>query len=266
MPGLPSSHAFAPDRWKAPPVNPPRYRTLDGVELVLPVSMNRWVLVPRALVEHEPDLIWALDYDDGEPLSPPVRDELGGDPDLDFSEGSLLVPIERWNSRAMTEPALDGSVAVGASHDGSQYRDPASAVGSAFVPQLPQRRSGGLRVARAGHATAHVITSSVIAMTGALRWAVNALLLLLALSFAAAVVQWLVPLGERMSTTEIGTGVVLLLGAMLCSALSRRSGAGHGPMRSEGALALGHAAHAIFIAGATVVAFAFATYMMGFGP
>ena len=68
---------------------------------------DRWVLVPRGLARDEPDLIWALEYEDV-PLAPQLRDELGGDPWLDYSDGALLVPIERWNARAAVEPALVG--------------------------------------------------------------------------------------------------------------------------------------------------------------
>ena len=43
---------------------PPRYRTLDGDEVELPLAMDRWVLVPRTLARFDPELAWTLDYDD----------------------------------------------------------------------------------------------------------------------------------------------------------------------------------------------------------
>ena len=80
-------------------VTPPRYRTLDGDEVELPLAMNRWVLVPRELARFDPELAWTLDYDD----APEPED---ADPRLDFSAGALLVPVERWNEHAALEPNL----------------------------------------------------------------------------------------------------------------------------------------------------------------
>ncbi len=80
-------------------MTPPRYRTLDGEEVDLPLLMGSWVLVPRALARFDPELAWALDYDDG-----PEPDD--GDPRLDFSDGALLVPVGRWNEHAELEPNL----------------------------------------------------------------------------------------------------------------------------------------------------------------
>src|SRR3954468_22689110 len=80
-------------------MTPPRYRTLDGDELELPLAMDRWVLVPRALARFDPELAWTLDYDDGpEPEHADAR--------LDFTAGALLVPVERWNEHAALEPNL----------------------------------------------------------------------------------------------------------------------------------------------------------------
>src|SRR4051794_36145035 len=77
----------------------PRYRTLDGDEVELPLAMDRWVLVPRTLARFDPELAWTLDYDD-------APEPEGADPRLDFSSGALLVPVERWNERAELEPNL----------------------------------------------------------------------------------------------------------------------------------------------------------------
>lgn len=243
-------------------MNRPGYRTLDGIELELPVSMDRWVIVPRTLVEREPDLIWVLDYDDGPPISPPARDELGADTDLDFSEGSLLVPIERWNSRAVIEPALIATQVVGDA--GARWQEFGSA--SRAPSTLARARPGSVKAARAGHATARVITSSVSAAVATVGWAINALALLLALSFAVAVGQWLVPLRNGMSSTEVGTGAVLLVSATLLCALSRRVCDASWPVPGERALAIAHAAHMIVAAGAMVIAGVFAAFVMGFGP
>src|SRR3982751_5040498 len=80
-------------------MSPPRYRTLDGDELELPLVMDHWVLVPRALAHFDPELAWTLDYDDA-----PEPDD--ADPRLDFSAGALLVPVERWDEHAALEPNL----------------------------------------------------------------------------------------------------------------------------------------------------------------
>jgi len=77
----------------------PRYRTLDGDEVELPLAMDRWVLVPRTLARFDPELAWTLDYED----APEPED---ADPRLDFSGGALLVPVERWNEHATLEPNL----------------------------------------------------------------------------------------------------------------------------------------------------------------
>src|SRR3954447_10014056 len=80
-------------------MEPPRYRTLDGDEVELPLAMDEWVLVPRALARFDPELAWTLDYDD----APEPED---ADPRLDFSAGALLVPAARWNEHAELEPNL----------------------------------------------------------------------------------------------------------------------------------------------------------------
>jgi hypothetical protein len=78
---------------------PPRYRTLDGDEVELPLVMDSWVLVPLALARFDPELAWTLDYEDA-----PEPDD--ADPRLDFSAGALLVPVTRWNEHAAVEPNL----------------------------------------------------------------------------------------------------------------------------------------------------------------
>jgi hypothetical protein len=67
---------------------PPRYRTLDGQEVELPLAMGPWVLVPRGLARFDPELAWTLDDEDA-----PEPDD--ADPRLDFSAGALPVPVER---------------------------------------------------------------------------------------------------------------------------------------------------------------------------
>src|SRR4051794_1179818 len=80
-------------------MEPPRYRTLDGDEVELPLVMDRWLLVPRTLARFDPELAWTLDYED-------APEPEGADPRLDFSSGALLVPVERWNEHASLEPNL----------------------------------------------------------------------------------------------------------------------------------------------------------------
>lgn len=78
-------------------MSPPRYRTLDGEEVELPLAMDRWVLVPRGLARFDPELAWTLDYEDA-----PESD--AADSRLDFSDGALLVPVDRWNEHADSSP------------------------------------------------------------------------------------------------------------------------------------------------------------------
>src|SRR5215210_640709 len=80
-------------------MSPPRYRTLDGDEVELPLAMGSWVLVPRALARFDPELAWTLDYED-------APEPQADDPRLDFSAGALLVPVDRWNEHAALEPNL----------------------------------------------------------------------------------------------------------------------------------------------------------------
>src|SRR3954466_2666970 len=87
-------------------MSPPRYRTLDGEEVELPLAMDRWVLVPRTLARFDPELAWTLDYED----APEPED---ADPRLDFSGGALLVPVGRWNEHAALEPNLAPCLGAG---------------------------------------------------------------------------------------------------------------------------------------------------------
>jgi hypothetical protein len=80
-------------------MSPPRYRTLDGDEVELPLAMDAWVIVPRVLARFDPELAWTLDYED-------APEPEGADPRLDFSAGALLVPVDRWNEHAVLEPNL----------------------------------------------------------------------------------------------------------------------------------------------------------------
>ena len=224
----------------------PAFRTLDGAELALPVRDDRWVLVPRELARAEPDLIWTLEYEDA-PLTPQLRDELGGDPWLDCSDGALLVPIERWNTRAAIEPALVGG--------GTGTSAPAAQPRFTDVP-LWEHRAPMSDVARAARSTASMLVRSADISCRAARWTVGAVALALAMSFAVAVGGWLVALHDGLSGSELGNGVILLCGATLLAALSRRLCRG----------TLGAAAHAIFSAGAALVAFVFAVFLVGLGP
>src|SRR3954453_22988813 len=80
-------------------MSPPRYRTLDGDEVELPLAMDQWVLVPLELARFDPELAWALDYEDA-----PVPED--ADARLDSSAGALPLPVARWNEHAELEPNL----------------------------------------------------------------------------------------------------------------------------------------------------------------
>lgn len=224
----------------------PALRTLDGIELPLPVDDGRWVLVPRELARNEPDLIWTLEYDDA-PLVPQLWDDLGGDPWLDYSDGALLVPIERWNVRAAVEPALV-----------SGYATPSLIVcGSRDAPTCPAaarpRRRDPAPTARV---SVGVITGVAHTTVSAIRCVVDGIALMLAMSFAVAFGEWLVPLRDGMSGAELGNGAILLPSAVTLGALTRRV------CFNE----LGRAACAIYRAGATLIVLAFAIFLLGYEP
>src|SRR4051794_18681879 len=109
-------------------MSPPRYRTLDGEEVELPLAMDRWVLVPRGLARFDPELAWTLDYED----APEPED---ADPRLDFSVGALLVPVDRWNEHAELEPNLAPCRAA-------TSESPTSRVGNARTALALWRRRG----------------------------------------------------------------------------------------------------------------------------
>lgn len=224
----------------------PAFRTLDGIDLTLPVDDGRWVLVPRELARHEPDLIWALEYEDVT-LTPQRRVLLGGDPWLDYSFGALLVPIERWNARAAVEPTLVGGHTT-PSPIGCGPRD------APARPAAPRPR---------WRDPAHTVRVSVRVITGvahttlsATRCVVGGIALMLAMSFAVAVGEWLVPLRDGLSGAELGNGAILLPSALALGALTQWMCFG----------ALGRAACAIYRAGAALVVLALATFLLGYGP
>lgn len=157
-------------------MSPPRYRTLDGDELELPLMMDHWVLVPRALAHFDPELAWALDYDDA-----PEPDD--ADPRLDFSSGALLVPVERWNEHAELEPNLAPC--------GPQ---------STVPPQL-------IGVSSSHDADRYTMSPSLGAIVA--RWVVLALAVL-ATAYVAAVGVWLWTLRDGISGPDVSTGLFLV--------------------------------------------------------
>src|SRR4051794_22134232 len=165
-------------------MSPPRYRTLDGDEVELPLAMNQWVVVPRALARFDPELAWALDYDD----APEPGD---ADPRLDFSAGALLVPVERWNEHAELEPHLDPCRR--ARTGGSRF---ASTPPTSDAPDRPSsddsRRPAGLSVA------------TVAARSTVLALAVSAG------AYVVAVGAWLWSLRDGISGPTVSTGLLLV--------------------------------------------------------
>ena len=181
-------------------MSPARYRTLDGDEVELPLAMDQWVLVPRALARFDPELAWALDYDDA-----PEPDD--ADPRLDFSTGALLVPIERWNEHAELEPNL------GPCHL-------AAAGGSSFLPAPP-----------ASHVTARPTNDDVRRRPGVGLAALGARLTALALAalasaYVLAVGLWLWSLRDGISGPDVSTGLLLVGAAVLLAWLAGIAGAG----------------------------------------
>lgn len=182
----------------------PRYRTLEGDEVALPLAMNRWVLVPRELARFDPELAWSLDYDD----APAPED---ADPRLDFSEGALLVPVERWNERAALEPNLapcriDAQLA--------RTDDAPARVPEALLPPV--------RGADDDEQAVGVGLGRVLARAG------TAALAALAIGYVGAVAAWLWSLRHEISGADVSTGLLLVGAAMLLAWLAGVAGAGPG--------------------------------------
>jgi hypothetical protein len=182
-------------------VSLPRYRTLDGDEVELPLAMDRWVLVPRTLARFDPELAWTLDYED----APEPED---ADPRLDFSSGALLVPVERWNEHAALEPNL-APCRVAAPFAAARDTPPTSPV-SAVAPSSgdkDERLTCGVSVARI---VARAATTALAA---------------LALGYVVAVGAWLWSLRHQISGPDVSTGLLLIGAAMLLAWLAGVSGA-----------------------------------------
>jgi hypothetical protein len=175
-------------------MSPPRYRTLDGDEVELPLAMGHWVLVPRELARFDPELAWALDYED-------APEPANADPRLDFSAGALLVPLERWNDHAELEPNLAPCHETPTA--GSLSPRPRS---SPAPTGEPHERSW-----RAGVAAARTIAVAIA---------------LLAIGYLSAVGAWLWTLRDGITGTDVSTGVMLVGAAVLLAWLAGFAGAG----------------------------------------
>jgi hypothetical protein len=173
----------------------PRYRTLDGEEVELPLAMNQWVLVPRALARFDPELAWALDYED----APEPED---ADPRLDFSAGALLVPLERWNEHAELEPNLAPCYSL----EFSPPRLPLGPPGEDRIDASCAVDGDGSRFAMSlARAVGRVVTIAIAA---------------LAVAYAIAVGAWLWTLRDGITGSKVSTGVMLLGVAVLLAWLA----------------------------------------------
>src|SRR3954451_25070767 len=182
-------------------MTPPRYRTLDGDELALPLAMDRWVLVPRALARFDPELAWTLDYDDApEPEHADAR--------LDFTARALLVPVERWNEHAALEPNLAPCAGLA----------PLAAT-VATPPRVPAPTSAPIAAAL------HERPGFRAAAPRALARAATAVLASLAIVYVAAVLVWLWSLRHHIAGPDVSTGLLLVGGAMLLAWLAGVAGA-----------------------------------------
>lgn len=182
---------------------PPRYRTLDGEEVELPLAMDRWVLVPVALARFDPELAWTLDYDD----APEPED---ADPRLDFSAGTLLVPVERWNEQAALEPNLAPC-----------SRGPGEALVSRRVgPSAPAAAPADLAGSkpRFAQTAVDVATRAIVAAVAAL-----------ALGYVLGVGAWLWSLRDGISGPGVSTGLMLVGVAVLVAWLAGVAGAARRP-------------------------------------
>jgi hypothetical protein len=178
-------------------MEPPRYRTLDGDEVELPLAMGRWVLVPRTLARFDPELAWTLDYEDA-----PEPD--GADPRLDFSAGALLVPVERWNEHAEIEPNLAPCVMNAPS--------PAAIV-TAPAPLGPSATPS------ADDEAFHIGVAGIIGRVA------TVCLAALAVGYVVAVTVWLWSLRHRVTGPDVSTGLLLVGAAVLLTWLAGAVGA-----------------------------------------
>ena len=178
----------------------PRYRTLDGDEVELPLAMDRWVLVPRTLARFDPELAWTLDYED----APEPED---ADPRLDFSGGALLVPVERWNEHAALEPNL------------APCRLAASFAAAIAIPPSPVTTVAP----NPGEENERLTLGGSVARVAA-RAATTALAAL-ALGYVVAVGAWLWSLRHQISGPDVSTGLLLIGAAMLLAWLAGVAGA-----------------------------------------
>jgi hypothetical protein len=182
-------------------VNLPRYRTLDGDEVELPLAMDRWVLVPRTLARFDPELAWTLDYED----APEPED---ADPRLDFSGGALLVPVERWNEHAALEPNL-APCRVAASFSAAIDIPPPSPVATV----APNSGDEDERLTFGGSVARIVARAATTALAA------------LALGYVVAVAAWLWSLRHQISGPDVSTGLLLVGAAMLLAWLAGVAGA-----------------------------------------
>jgi len=179
-------------------MSPPRYRTLDGDEVELPLAMGSLVIVPRALARFDPELAWTLDYEDG-----PEPD--GADPRLDFSDGALLVPVDRWNEHAELEPNLAAC-------------DQLPTAGSSLAPATPTWQA-----ASTGSSDKRLLAEGVVAV--AARSVVLALVAF-ATAYVLAVGAWLWTLRDGITGPDVSTGLMLVGAAVLLAWLAGLAGVG----------------------------------------
>src|SRR4051794_10246886 len=181
-------------------MTPPRYRTLDGDEVELPLAMDQWVFVPRALARFDPELAWALDYEDA-----PEPEE--ADARLDFSAGGLLVPVARWNEHAELEPNL-GVCSLPSPNDPARAPAPPTCDDSARTSSDDARCPCGLRLATVA---ARSTVFALVALAGA---------------YVVAVGAWLWSLRDGISGPDVSTGLLLVGAAVLLAWLAGFVGAG----------------------------------------
>jgi len=159
-------------------MTPPRYRTVDGDEVALPLAMDSWVFVPLELARFDRELAWTLDYGD-------APEPEGADPRLDFSAGALLVPVTRWNEHAAVEPNL-----APCSHGPAELPAPRRTVPAASVDD-PQPSSRPTAV----DAAARAIVAATVG---------------LAMGYVLGVGAWLWSLRHGISGPAISTGLMLV--------------------------------------------------------
>lgn|GEM_PF-6002824 len=193
------------------------FRTADGRDLELPAYLDCWVLVPLAFAHDEPELTWALECRDApELMLAEALASLAVDDDLDFSNGALLVPLDRWHERMQRQLVVSGAISSAAAAPVQRPSRGTLATPDAAGPSLAQPRSSRQSDGRLAAAADRAWWLAFVA---------TRLLGTALLALATVVVgAYVFGLGDGVVLDEVIEGVVLLLGCWTFGRAAARLG------------------------------------------